>query len=104
MRLRTLSVIALTIFGLSAVGSQAKPSAEQIQHDCKLDQQRQYDLCVKESCQGVCTLEAHDRCESIGLGRWLNCISAQTADAPNGPRTPPKLSVVKQSTNDGVSK
>jgi hypothetical protein len=58
--------------------------------DCDAEQTRALNQCVADSCGGVCTLAAWNRCVRIGDNRWFACERFVTPAASMPPGKPPK--------------
>jgi hypothetical protein len=89
MQMRSLMLALLSIGLVQLVMSE--PALARTTHaDCDAEQSRALNRCVAESCGGVCTLAAWNRCTSIADSRWVACERFVPHGASMPPGKPPK--------------
>jgi hypothetical protein len=82
----TVALLTLGLF-VPAAFADRRSVGEQM-NDCFKDADRTRDACVRDSCAGVCTLEAWQRCDRLAYSRWNACVNVVTLS--NNVTTPPR--------------
>jgi hypothetical protein len=92
VRSGAVAVAVISISSALGVGvSEAKPRAE-IAKMCAMDGKMTENSCIRSTCQGVCTVEALNRCIYFGQMRVVDCMNANRGDitdrAPDAAKPP----------------
>lgn len=102
--LKAILGVAVLAVGLSVAGDSfaAKLTLAEM---CGIERERHEQACIRDTCQGVCTVEALRKCQRISGTRWTACINANSdmdrSAEPGGP-VKPKVRPVR-ATNPGLS-
>jgi hypothetical protein len=81
------SMVAL-LAALLILRAGIEPASATSLDDCFLDGQRQQEQCVRDSCFGVCTEAAWNRCVRIGNNRLQACVRFIDRTTERAPGTP----------------
>lgn len=96
--------VAVLAMGLSVAGDSFAEKLTLAQM-CGMERERHEQKCIADTCHGVCTLEALQKCQRISGTRWTACIRANAdmdrSDEPGGPKRPNVRPV--RATNKGLS-
>ena len=91
----TLALLSISLVQFATTGpANSQQLAAANLRDCEIDGDRQRDQCIADSCGGVCTAAALQRCQRIGHGRFLACYEANAPAASMPPARPPKVKPV----------